>query len=62
MIADLTAGTGHFKVTQGALATVQGGAVAAGCHTPFMTLSGIAVAGLVLYLAAVPETRAPAQS
>ncbi|ORB57534.1 MFS transporter [Mycolicibacterium rhodesiae] len=74
VIADLTAGTGHFNVTQGALATVQGAGaaisaglagaliVAAGYHTTFITLSAIAVAGLVLYLAAVPETRAPAQS
>ncbi|MBI3691391.1 MAG: MFS transporter [Mycolicibacterium aromaticivorans] len=74
VIADLTAGTGHFNVTQGALATVQGAGaaisaglagaliVAAGYHTTFITLSVIAVAGLVLYVAAVPETRAPAQS
>ncbi|WP_431239349.1 MFS transporter [Mycolicibacterium aichiense] len=74
VIADLTAGTGHFNATQGALATVQGAGaaisaglagaliVAAGYHTTFITLSVIAVAGLVLYVAAVPETRAPAQN
>ena len=69
VIADLTAGTGRFNVTQGALATVQGAGAAisaglagalivvSGYSTTFVTLSGIAVAGLVLYLAAVPETK-----
>lgn len=69
VIADLTAGTGRFNVTQGALATVQGAGaalsaglagaliVAAGYQTTFITLSVIAVVGLVLYLAAVPETK-----
>ncbi|QEN15404.1 MFS transporter [Mycolicibacterium sp. ELW1] len=73
VIADLTAGTGHFNVTQGALATIQGAGaaisaglagaliVAAGYHTTFITLSVIAVAGMALYLTAVPETRPPAQ-
>lgn len=69
VVADLTTGTGRFNVTQGALATVQGAGaaisaglagtliVAAGYSTTFITLSVIAVAGLALYVAAVPETK-----
>lgn len=70
VIADLTAGSGRFNLAQGALATVQGAGAAlsaglagllivgAGYHTAFLTLSAIAVVGLILYATALPETRA----
>jgi MFS family permease len=69
VIADLTKGSGRFNVSQGAVATAQGlGAalsatlagsiiVAAGYSVSFLTLAGIAAAGLVLYLVAMPETK-----
>ncbi|RYE31914.1 MAG: MFS transporter [Hyphomicrobiales bacterium] len=69
VVADLTRGTGRFNVSQGAVATFQGvGAsisaslagviiVTAGYSAAFLTLAAIAACGLVLYLAAMPETR-----
>ncbi|MET0269867.1 MAG: MFS transporter [Sphingomonas sp.] len=69
VIADLTKGSGRFNVSQGAVATAQGlGAalsatlaggiiVSAGYGAGFLTLSGIAAAGFVLYLLAMPETK-----
>jgi MFS family permease len=69
VVADLTRGTGRFNVSQGAVATAQGiGAslsasvagliiVSAGYTAAFLTLAGIAAAGFVLYLVAMPETR-----
>lgn len=68
VVSDLTRGTGRFNVAQGAVATTQGlGAsfsatlagliiVSAGYSTAFLVLSGIAAAGFVLYLVAMPET------
>ncbi|MBO1021954.1 MFS transporter [Methylobacterium sp. SD274] len=68
VVADLTRGTGRFNVSQGAVATTQGlGAsfsatlagliiVSAGYSTAFLVLAGIAAAGFVLYLVAMPET------
>ncbi|WP_231639211.1 MFS transporter [Sphingomonas profundi] len=70
VIADLTKGSGRFNVSQGAVATAQGlGAalsatlagsiiVAAGYSVSFLTLAAIAAVGFVLYLAAMPETKA----
>ena len=74
VIADLMAGTGHFNIAQGALATVQGAGAAlsaglagvlivyTGYNVAFLTLSAIAVAGFILYLVAVPETKALAEA
>ena len=68
VVADLTRGTGRFNVSQGAVAPSQGlGAafsatlagliiVSAGYSTAFLVLAGIAAAGFVLYLVAMPET------
>ena len=68
-MADLTKGTGHFNLAQGAVATVQGvGAalsatlagliiVAAGYSVAFLVLAGLAGLGLILLLLVMPETR-----
>lgn len=68
VIADLTHGTGHFNIAQGAVATAQGlGAalsaatagviiVSAGYTPAFLTLAGIAAVGFVVYLRFMPET------
>jgi MFS family permease len=68
VVQDLTHGTGRFNVSLGAVTTVWGGGaslsnivagwivVAAGYDVAFMSLGVLAGAGLVLYLAAVPET------
>ena len=68
VVADLTRGTGHFNVSQGAIATAAGlgGAlstavaglivVKAGYSAAFLGLAGVAVAGLVVFLAMMPET------
>jgi predicted MFS family arabinose efflux permease len=70
VIADLTKGSGRFNVSQGAVATAQGlGAalsaslagviiVAAGYSVGFLTLASIAALGFVLYLVAMPDTKA----
>ncbi len=70
VIADLTHGSGRFNVAQGAVATAQGiGAaisaslagtiiVGAGYSAAFLTLAAVALAGLALYVLAMPETRA----
>ena len=70
IVSDITRGTGRFNVSQGAIATAQGigaslsAAVAglivvnAGYGAAFWTLAAIAVAGLVLFLVAMPETAA----
>ncbi len=69
VVADLTRGTGRFNVTLGALATATGvGAAlsnvmagylvkAAGFNAGFLTLSAIAVAAMLFYALAMPETR-----
>jgi MFS family permease len=69
VVADLTRGTGHFNVSQGAIATAAGlgGAlstavagllvVAAGYNTAFFVLAGVAALGLVLFITMMPETR-----
>ncbi len=71
VIADLTDGTGRFNVSQGAVATTQGLGAAlsaslagsvivwAGYSVSFLALAAIAVAGLLLYLVAMPETKTP---
>jgi MFS family permease len=68
VVADLTRGTGHFNVSQGAIATAAGlgGAlsaaaagfivVAAGYSAAFLFLAAIAAAGLLLFVAMMPET------
>lgn len=68
VVADLTRGTGHFNISQGAIATATGlgaalstaaaGAivVAAGYDAAFLTLAAIAAAGLVGFVILMPET------
>jgi MFS family permease len=68
VVADLTRGTGHFNVSQGAIATAAGlgGAlstaaagvivVSAGYSAAFLALAAVAVVGLGLFLIAMPET------
>jgi len=69
IVADLTRGTGHFNLAQGAVITAQGiGAslstslaglvvVHAGYSTAFLVLAGIAASGFLLYFFGMPETR-----
>jgi MFS family permease len=69
VVADLTAGTGHFNVSQGAIATAAGvggalstaiaGAiiVAWGYSAAFFFLAAIAGIGLILFCAFMPETK-----
>ena len=68
IVADLTRGTGHFNISQGAIATAQGlgaalsNAVAglivvwAGYGAAFLFLAAVARAGLLLFWTAMPET------
>jgi MFS family permease len=68
IVADLTRGTGHFNVSQGAIATAAGlgGAlsaaaagfivVAAGYSAAFLFLAAIAAVALGLFVAMMPET------
>ncbi|MGY3498003.1 MFS transporter [Bradyrhizobium sp. USDA 4502] len=68
VLADLMRGTGRYNVSQGAVATVQGiGAslsntvaglivVKAGYSAAFLTLAGIALAALMVFVVAMPET------
>ena len=67
-VADLTRGTGHFNVSQGAIATATGvGAalsagiagfivVQAGYGAAFLSLAGVAGIGLGLFVVMMPET------
>jgi MFS family permease len=69
VVADLTHGTGHFNVSQGAITTATGvGAglstgvagfivVKAGYDAAFLSLAGIAAIGLGLFAALMPETK-----
>jgi MFS family permease len=69
IVADLMRGTGRFNVAQGAIITAQGiGAalsttvagfvvVSLGYSVAFLTLAGVAGAGLLLFWLAMPETR-----
>ena len=69
IVADLMRGTGRFNLAQGAVITAQGiGAalsttvagfvvVSAGYSAAFLTLAGVAAAGLLLFWLAMPETR-----
>jgi hypothetical protein len=69
VVADLTRGTGHFNISQGAIATAAGlgGAlstaaaglivVAAGYSAAFLALAAVAACGLVIFAAMMPETR-----
>jgi MFS family permease len=68
VVADLTRGTGHFNVSQGAIATAAGlgGAlsaaaagfivVAAGYNAAFLFLAAVATVGLALFVVMMPET------
>jgi MFS family permease len=68
VVADLTRGTGHFNVSQGAIATATGvGAalsagiagfivVQAGYGAAFLSLAGVAGIGLGLFVVMMPET------
>ena len=68
VVADLTRGTGHFNVSQGAIATATGlgGAlsaatagfivVKAGYSAAFLFLAAVAAAGLGMFVALMPET------
>jgi hypothetical protein len=68
VVADLTRGTGHFNVSQGAIATAAGlgGAfstavagfiiVKAGYSAAFLFLAGVAGIGLIGFIAMMPET------
>jgi MFS family permease len=68
IVADLTKGSGRFNVSQGVVSSVFGLGAAlsatlagsiivwAGYSASFLTLAGIAAAGFVLYLTAMPET------
>jgi MFS family permease len=68
VVADLTRGTGHFNVSQGAIATATGlgGAlsaatagfivVKAGYSAAFLFLAAVAAAGLAMFVALMPET------
>jgi MFS family permease len=76
VVADLTKGTGHFNLTQGAIATATGigaslsmllaGAIAeyAGYQAAFLSLTGVATVALVVFWAMMPETKefAPVKS
>ena len=71
IIADLTKGTGRFNLAQGAFAAAQGlgasasnaafGALyhAAGAHTSFLALGGVALVGLAFFWLLMPETLTP---
>jgi MFS family permease len=68
VVADLTHGTGHFNISQGAIATATGlgGALStaaagfiivhAGYSAAFLFLAAVAGAGLIGYCALMPET------
>jgi MFS family permease len=68
VVADLTRGTGHFNVSQGAIATATGlgGALSAatagfivieaGYNAAFLFLAAVAAAALGLFVALMPET------
>ena len=68
VVADLTRGTGHFNVSQGAIATAAGlgGAlstsvaglivVGAGYSAAFLFLAAISAIGLVMFVVLMPET------
>ncbi|MCC8959049.1 MFS transporter, partial [Bradyrhizobium sp. Pear77] len=68
VVADLTHGTGHFNISQGAIATATGigGALStavagfiivhAGYSAAFLFLAAVACAGLIGYCALMPET------
>ena len=70
IVADLTRGTGHFNVSQGAIATAAGlgGALSTaaagiivvgfGYSAAFLALAGVAAAVLILFVLLMPETRA----
>ena len=69
IVADLTRGTGHFNLAQGAVITAQGiGAalstslaglvvVHAGFSAAFLVLAGIAASGFLIYFFGMPETQ-----
>jgi len=70
VVADLMRGTGRFNVAQGAVITAQGVGAAlsttlaglvvvhAGYDAAFLTLAAVAAAGVLVFLLAMPETKA----
>jgi MFS family permease len=70
IVADLMRGTGRFNIAQGAVITAQGVGAAlsttlaglvvvhAGYSAAFLTLAAVAGAGFLVFLLAMPETRA----
>lgn len=74
VVADLTRGTGHFNISQGAIATAAGlGAalstafaglivVKVGYSAAFLSLAAVAGLGLALFLAMMPETASDSPS
>lgn len=70
IVADLMRGTGRFNLAQGAVTTGQGVGAAlsttlaglvvvhAGYNAAFLVLGALAALGLVVFLCAMPETRA----
>ncbi|HEY1506143.1 MAG TPA: MFS transporter [Stellaceae bacterium] len=68
-LADMTRGTGHYNLSQGVIATIQGGVVAvsgwlagllvvwAGYGAAFLALAAIACLALFVLLLGLPETR-----
>jgi predicted MFS family arabinose efflux permease len=69
VVADLTRGTGHFNLTQGAMATATGVGASlslalaglivkyAGYQAAFLSLAGVAAVALVIFWTLMPETK-----
>ena len=69
VVADLTKGTGHFNLTQGAIATATGVGASlsmllagliveyAGYQAAFLSLAGVATAALLIFWILMPETK-----
>ena len=69
VVADLTKGTGHFNLTQGAIATATGVGASlslllagliveyAGYQAAFLSLAGVATVALVIFWTLMPETK-----
>jgi Na+/melibiose symporter-like transporter len=69
VVADLTRGTGHFNLTQGAMATATGVGASlslalaglivkyAGYQAAFLSLAGVAALALVIFWTLMPETK-----
>jgi MFS family permease len=72
VVADLTKGTGHFNLTQGAIATATGigaslsmllaGEIVewSGYQAAFLSLAGVATVALLIFWTLMPETKSSA--